>query len=311
MFGQKTLRQFIAVAEELNFRRAAQRLHMTQPPLTQSIQRLEAQIGLQLFDRSQSRVSLTPAGAALLDEARLLLSQTDKAIETARRAESGLTSLLRVSFVPSVGQHLLPDIVLAFRRDNPAAHLELTAQTTSQQLEALRRGAIDLAIVVSPADRLASDGISYERLTRAGVCAAVPAGHPLAHRRRLQLAELANQPFVLMPAAHSPAFMGSIYAACSQAGFMPRVVQEASPIQAVLAMVACGVGVSLVPDAVRGEGRDTLRFIPLTRRPRLDYELSAAWLPGTETPVLKQFVALAKALGRLAGRGVRGEGEAG
>jgi DNA-binding transcriptional LysR family regulator len=151
MFGQKSLRQFIAVAEELNFRRAAQRLHMTQPPLTQGIQRLEAQLGLQLFDRSQPRVRLTAAGAALLDEARVLLSQTEKAIETARRAERGLTSLLRVSFVPSVGQHLLPDIVLAFRRDHPAAHLELTAQTSSQQLEGLRRGTVDVAIIVSPA----------------------------------------------------------------------------------------------------------------------------------------------------------------
>lgn len=298
MFGQKSLRQFIAVAEELNFRRAAQRLHMTQPPLTQGIQRLEAQLGLQLFDRSQPRVRLTAAGAALLDEARVLLSQTEKAIETARRAERGLTSLLRVSFVPSVGQHLLPDIVLAFRRDHPAAHLELTAQTSSQQLEGLRRGTVDVAIIVSPAERLATDGLGYELLTRAGVCAALPAAHPLARRRRLRLEELAHEPFVLMPAAHSPAFMGSIYSACSKAGFMPRVVQEASPIQAVLAMVACGVGVSLVPDAARLDGRDAVRFVSLVHRPRLDYELSAVWLRGTETPILRQFVALARTRAR-------------
>jgi DNA-binding transcriptional LysR family regulator len=193
-----------------------------------------------------------------------------------------------------VGLHLLPGIVQSFRHRYPEVHLELAAQTSSQQLDALRRGQADLGIVVSPSDRSAHDEFEFELLFRAGICAALPAGHRLAKRRRMALSELANEGFVMLSAVQSPAFMGSIYAACSRAGFLPRVVQEASPIQAVLAMVACGVGVSLVPDAVRATGHETVAFVGLSDRPRLDYHLSAVWLRERETPLLRAFVRAAK-----------------
>lgn len=296
MFGQRSLQQFVAVAEELNFRRAAQRLHMTQPPLTQGIQRLEAQLGVRLFDRSRARVALTPAGAALLDGARRLLAQTDSVIETARRAEQGVTGLLRVAFVPSVGLHLLPDVVRSFRERHPGVHLELAAQTSGQQFDALRRGTCDVGIVVSPADLAAHEEFDFELLCRAEMCVAVPAGHRLARRRRVALRDLAHEPFVMLSAVQGPAFLGTVYAACSKAGFMPRVVQEASPIQAVLAMVACGVGVSLVPDAVRAAGHQTVSFLSLSDRPRLDYALSAVWLRERESVLLRRFVAAARGM---------------
>jgi DNA-binding transcriptional LysR family regulator len=301
MFGQKSLRQFIAVAEELNFRRAARRLHITQPPLTQGIQRLEAQLGVPLFERSRSRVSLTPAGAVLLDDARRLLAQTERALESARRAQQGVTGLLRVAFVPSVGLHFLPEIVRSFRERHPEVHLELAAQTSSQQLEGLRRGAFDVGIVVSPSERSPDDAFEFDLLFRADMCTAVPAGHRLARRRRMALAQLANEPFVMLSALQSPAFMGAIYSACSRAGFVPRVVQEASPIQAVLAMVACGVGVSLVPDAVRAAGHEAVAFVSLTDRPKLDYGLSAVWLRERESPLLRSFVEAAKGRARSGG----------
>jgi len=236
MFGQKSLRQFIAVAEELNFRRAARRLHITQPPLTQGIQRLEAQLGATLFERSRSHVALTPAGAVLLEDARRILAQTERAIESARRAQQGVTGLLRVAFVPSVGLHFLPEIVHSFRDRHPEVHLELAAQTSGDQLEGLRRGSFDVGIVVSPARRSSDDEFEFELLFRADICAAVPGGHRLARRRRMALAGLADEPFVMLSSAQSPAYMGAIYSACSRAGFAPRVVQEASPIQAVLAL---------------------------------------------------------------------------
>lgn len=294
MFGQKSLRQFIAVAEELNFRRAARRLHITQPPLTQGIQRLEAQLGATLFERSRSHVALTPAGAVLLEDARRILAQTERAIDSARRAQQGVTGLLRVAFVPSVGLHFLPEIVHSFRDRHPEVHLELAAQTSGDQLEGLRRGSVDVGIVVSPARRSSDDEFEFELLFRADICAAVPGGHRLARRRRMALAGLADEPFVMLSSAQSPAYMGAIYSACSRAGFAPRVVQEASPIQAVLAMVACGVGVSLVPDAVRASGHEAAAFVSLTDRPRLDYGLSAVWLRERDSPLVRNFVAAAR-----------------
>ena len=301
MFGQKALRQYVVLAEELNFRRAAERLHMTQPPLTQSLQRLEAAIGLRLMDRSRSGVRLTAAGAALLEQARLLLAQTEKAIDAARRAEDGFTASLRVSFVPSVGLHMLPAITQDFRKRLPGAHLELTAQTSSQQLEGLRRGVTDVGIVVAGADQTASSDLSLRMLTTAGICAALPAGHRLAQRRRLRLSDLAGESFVLLSASQSPAFMGSIYAACSRAGFFPRVVQEASPIQNVLAMVACGVGISLVPDAASRTGHDAVQFVRLWGPSQPSYELSAVWLKAKESPTLLAFVDIAQARSQASG----------
>jgi len=293
MFGRKSLRQFIAVAEELNFRRAAARLHMTQPPLTQAIRRLEEQLGAPLFERSRSGVQLTPAGAALLEGARRLLAQTEGVLEAALRAQQGVTGHLRVSFVPSAGLDLLPRIVQAFRAGHPDVHLELDAQTSAQQFEGLRRGLFDLGVVVSTPGHAGSAEFRVEPLLRAGVCAALPAGHALARRRSLRLATLAAEPFVMLSAAQSPAFTGAVQAACHRAGFVPRVVQEASPIQAVLAMVACGVGVSLVPDAVRSAGNEAVALVALADRPRLEYGLSAVWRGDRESPVLRAFVATA------------------
>jgi DNA-binding transcriptional LysR family regulator len=281
------LRYFVAVAEELHFRRAAERLHVSQPPLSQQIRALERELGVELFSRNRRRVELTAPGRALLGRAREILAAVDDAVETTRRVARGEAGELAVGFVGSAMYGALPDVLREFRAMRPGVALRLRELPTGAALDALAEGRIDVG-VVRPAQ--VDAGIALDVVAREAVVVALPEAHRLAGRRRLALRDLAGEDFVLLARREAP----GLRAAIDALGAEPHEVQEVAEVRTVLGLVAAGVGVSLVPEAVAGAERAGVRFLPLAgRAPTVD--LALAWREDDGSPALAAFRELAHA----------------
>jgi DNA-binding transcriptional LysR family regulator len=292
MFEFRLLRQFVVVAEELNFRRAATRLHMSQPPLSVAIRNLETQVGTSLFDRSKHHVRLTPAGQILYRDTLRLIQQAQQAVESARRTGLGLEGSLRLSFVPSAALDLLPLIFKRFQRDYPTVQLRLTADNTRRQLQALRNGETDLALVVGPVHE--TRDLTLIDLKAQKFALAVPSGHPLAARERVHLRELAAENFIAFPSSEGVGFATAFLEACQSAGFQPRVVQEASQMQAIVTLVACGLGIALVPESMRRLRMEDVAFLDLANaRRKIGYPLVFARPAQNDNPVIDAFLSIA------------------
>lgn len=261
MVDLRQLRQFIAVAEELHFRRAAARLHMSQPPLTASVRRLEEEIGAELLERGNRVVRLTPAGKTLLDHARLAVAQADHAVAAARDAAAGRVGALRLTYVGSAMYGRLAGVVRAFRRAYPAVRLELREATTAAQVTALHEETSDLAVLLPP---LPDDtGLHMTAFDEDRFAIALPAAHPLSTRSEIALSDLAGEPFVMWPAAEGRGFYHRVVQLCAGAGFVPEVVQEAHQMHGVLALVAVETGVSVVPASMAGYRGGEIVYRPL------------------------------------------------
>lgn len=242
------LRYFIAVAEELNFTRAAERLHMAQPPLSQQIQHLEAELGFQLFRRTKRTVVLTEAGQVFFEEAQKILLQVDRAIQLAQQTSRGELGQLTVGFVSSAAYNVVPAILQQFRTLHPAVKLELREMTTNEQLERLRFGQIDIGFVRPPIEE---DGINSEIVFREPLIVALPETHPKADRAVVELRELAAEPFILFPRSQAPGLYDAIVSLCLEAGFSPIAGQEAIQMQTIISLVAAEMGVAIVPASMQ------------------------------------------------------------
>jgi DNA-binding transcriptional LysR family regulator len=294
----RQMRQFVAIAEELNFRRAAQRLHISQPPLTAAVQRLEEELGVALLVRDRRHVSLTPAGAAFLLEARRLLAGAQFAVEITQRAAAGLVGSLRISFFPSAALGILPPLLAAFRKGYPDVRLVLNAEPGARQARELLGGTLDVALVVPPlAD---SQGVKLQLHGEEDILLAVPAQHVLAAQRAVPLKTLAGEPFVSFRSREAPAFEGVVVAACQQAGFLPRVVQTASNMMAVLACVSAGAGIAFVPKSVSAIRVPHVHFLQVRQgRSAVRYPFALAYDPANDNPVLPPFLSAAARVARL------------
>ncbi len=300
MLEFRLLRQFVVVAEELNFRRAAARLHMSQPPLSVAMQKLESEVGTALLDRSKHHVRLTPAGHAFYKDGVRLLQQVQRAQERARRTGEGLEGSLGLSFVPSAALDVLPAIFKRFQHDYPTVQLKLTAETTARQLDDLHNGHVDLALVVGPV--YDARGLRLLDLQSQQFVLAVPAGHPLAARRRVRMKELAAEPFVSFPATEGAGFAAALLGACQAAGFLPKVVQEASQMQAILTLVAGGLGIALVPASMRRLRMEDVSFVDIADPGTPPtYRLVFAYAADNDNPVVPAFVASARRTLKAAG----------
>ena len=259
------LRYAVALADELHFARAAARLHIAQPPLSQQIKALENELGVRLFDRTSRRVGLTDAGAAFIAEARRTLASAEQAIEAARRAARAETGRLAVGYVSSVSYELLPAVLRAFRRRAPDVLLVLEEMNSSEQSRGVLAGTLDLGFVrrPPPTDRRLADTV----VRREPIVVAVPRDHALAAARAIRLRELALESFVIFPARPRPSWADVVLDLCRGAGFEPRVVQEAVEMVSALSLVAAGIGIALVPGAVRAVRRPGVVFRPLTPAP--------------------------------------------
>lgn len=258
----RAMEQFIAVAEELHFHRAAARLNMSQPPLTSAIRKLEETIGVTLIERGNRVLGLTPVGDAFLDEARELLRQAEQAITATVDVAAGKTGVLRLGYVGSSLYGRLPDVIRRFRTSHPNVRLELRETTTAAQVAALRDGSLDIGILISPlmnAEDIKQTPFDHDRL-----CMAIPKDHPLNKKSDLTLTDLADEPFILWPMVEGRGFHLQVIRLCANAGFVPMVTQEAHGMHAVLSLVSVGAGVSVVPQSMSGFRSDQISYHPLS-----------------------------------------------
>lgn len=288
-------RQFVAVAEELHFGRAALRLHMTQPPLTQAIASLEQQLGLRLFDRTKRSVQLTEAGAALLPEARDLLDRARALPAQARAVAGGSAGRLRLAFVSTVGFTLLPPWVRAFRALYPDVQLDLLEATGDVQLQALERGDIDAGFLLhSPG--FAPPGLEHLRIAREPLVLALPEQHPLASARTLALGKVLAAPLVVFPRRILPSLHDAIFGLYHSAGRTPQVAQEAIQMQTIVNLVSAGLGLAWVPDSVRQFQRPGVvyRAVAGAGRKVPFCETSLVWGSKNASATLQRFIEFAR-----------------
>jgi DNA-binding transcriptional LysR family regulator len=292
------IRSFLAVAEELHFGRAAARLHISQPPLSQQIRRLEDEIGARLFRRTNRRVQLTPAGRAFLADARQTIASAERAVGAAQRAERGELGELVIGYVTSATYGPLPDIIRMFRKRLPEVELKLRNLRSVHQSQALLDRRIDIGLVRPHAG---DSRIVYEALWREPVVVALPGDHPLADRTAVDIGDLANDMFLMAPAEDTAAFHDEVFALCRRAGFTPRVDDGVPDIQAALALVAAGLGINPVPAAVQRFRHRGVVYRPL--RPRsLKIELGLAWRRDDDSALVQQFRRVAREMARRAER---------
>ncbi|KUZ74419.1 LysR family transcriptional regulator [Burkholderia ubonensis] len=245
----RQLRYFIAVAEEMNITRAAERLHMTQPPLSRQLQAIEDEIGLPLFERGARPLKLTEAGRVFYAQAKRLVDQADELGPLTRRLAQ-MSERIVIGFVPSTLYGALPDVIRAFREARPDVELSLIEMFTLEQLGALKGGRIDVGFGRL---RFDDDQLVREALIEEKLIAALPAGHPLADPDRpLALADVANETLIVYPSTPRPSFADQQLSALRDGGLAPAGVHEVRELQTALGLVAAEVGVSLVPESVEG-----------------------------------------------------------
>jgi len=280
------LRYFVAVAEELHFGRAARRLHIAQPPLSQQIRRLEHDLGVSLLHRTSRRVELTDAGRAFLAEARLTLAQAQRAMQVASLAAAGAVGQLIIGHMGSAELNVFPRLLPAFRKRYPAVELAFQLLGATEQFEALHDGEIHVGFLRLPAN---DRSLTVRPIVREPLVAVLPDHHPLARRRSLALRALRGERFVLFPRPHAPGYYDALVAICRQAGLEPTIVRETSRLHTALSLVATGRGVSLMPKCV-GRLRRPGVVCRALRPPVPDTEMGIAYKPANPSRLLRAFV---------------------
>lgn len=283
---------FVAVADELSFTRAAERLHMAQPPLSQQIALLEKELGATLFDRSRRAVRLTAAGAALLPEARRLLADLDDTARLVRRVAQGSVGRLAVGFVPSAINGALSDLLRAFRSGHPDVELALRERAPDALLRAVHDRSLDLAVLYLPVDE---PDLAHRWLASEELLLALPDHHPAAAAPRVALADVADEPFVLPEQHDVPGLHAAVHAAFADAGVTPHIAQRGVWLmQTVLGLVAAGIGLAVVPASVATLNRTgvVLRHLDGAGH-RVD--LAAVWRPDNSSAPLAGMLASVRA----------------
>ena len=286
------LRYFVAVAEEGHITRAAERLGIQQPPLSQQIQALERELETQLFRRKPRGVELTPAGQALLDEARAILARTDEAVAAVKRTARGEAGRIGIGFTSSASFHpFLPRAIRAFRETHPLVALALEESGTTELVDALRTQSLDVAFVRSPVGE--SDDLFIRPLLEEAMVAALPSGHPLSTGRDpLPLAALASETFILYRRPVGPGLHDAIIAACDRAGFSPTIGQEAPRMLSTLSLVAAGLGVTVVPASMSRLEAEGVAYRPLDASAPLTAPLNLAYRRDEISAAVRRFVGL-------------------
>lgn len=281
MIGSTQLRCFVAVATELHFGRAAQLLHMTQPPLSRQIQLLEQHLGVLLIERTSRSVLLTPAGVAFLVEARKLMEQNERAIQIARRAANVLSGSVTIGFMGSATYEFIPRLAELVQKELPNIAVAFREMTTRDQLEALSFGRIDLG-VIRPVSR--QENIESACIGRGDLAVAVARSHPLASRRQIvTLKQLDDVPFIMYSKV-GWYFHDLLVAMFERANVKPRHMQFMDQTHAILSLVSAGMGVAVVPEDARNACFENVIFKPL--QSQTQYELHAIWRAGDNDPAI-------------------------
>ncbi len=289
MITSRLLTQFIVLAEELHFGKAAKRLHMSQPPLSQAINRLEQLLNVELLTRTNRSVSLTDAGKTFLEEAQFLLMRQAQAISNTRHAATGIAGTISIGFVGSVSYGLLPEMLTKFHTLVPDVIFDLKEYTSIEQIHELQAKRIDVGIIRTPifdAGDLTLKVIKKERMI-----AVLPITHPLAQRKSIRLATLSNEKFMMFP----PNKVFSLYTktlfACQAAGFSPRVSLESWQMPTMVSLVAAGVGIALLPEQIKNIPHPGVKYCSLTdQMDHLELDIALAWRSENTSRLVKRFV---------------------
>lgn len=285
----RLLRYFVTVAEERHFARAAERLHMAQPPLSQQIQKLERQLGTELIDRSRRPIGLTDAGTALFEEAKLALVHAERAFAAARRAAAGQLGHLHIGAMLSAVDGVLPYVMRAHRRAYPDVRLELSEVRGMEQVENLIAHRIDVGFLRGPVDE---PSLTVQTLLDDPLAAVVYEGHALAGQERIDPALLSHEPMILLARAAAYTTYSDVIELFRTHGIEPPIVDEVTKIQTILALVAAGSGIALLPTSFINLNRSGVRFIPL--QGRLPHRpLSLAWRTANHAPSVRGFIEVA------------------
>jgi DNA-binding transcriptional LysR family regulator len=282
----RQLRYFVAVAEEGHFGRAAQRLHMSQPPLSMQIKGLEAELGVELLHRSTRQVRLTDAGRAFLERSRAILGAVKEARDAARGAEDGTQGQLHVGFISSATLSLLPPSIRLFRERFGGVELELKELTSAQQVDALYADEIEVGLVRLP---MRAPGIRFEPVLEERLVVAMPSGHALEKRELVSLEEIADLPLIFFTRQLIPGFHAQIVELFQRVGVFPRVAQHAVHLQTIVGLVASGIGIAILPSSAERISREGVEYRGLDV-PDATSWTGLAWIEGSESALVKNFV---------------------
>jgi DNA-binding transcriptional LysR family regulator len=259
----KRMRYFVAVAEELNFRRAAERLHMSQPPLSQQIAALEIELRTKLFERNRQRIYLTPAGRLLLDRAHHILAEVEKTRAALLATAAGTGGEIRIGMTASAAlMSFLHRAIEGFRRDHPSVRLTLSELPSLAQLEALHKRTLDLGIIRKPPLRQGK-GVKLDLLHEDRLVVIVHRSNPLAASKKVRISQLRGQPFITYPRHAGISLFQTIYSMVTAADFYPEIVYEARDSATIAGLVASGLGIAIVPSALRCIQIKDIRFIEI------------------------------------------------
>jgi DNA-binding transcriptional LysR family regulator len=291
------LRYFVAVAEELHFTRAAERLGIKQPPLSLQIRQLEQEIGTPLFHRLTRGVELTEAGTLLLDDAHRILDQVERTKTSVQTRARGETGRIHVGFAGATYfQPLVPDIIRSYRKTYPGVVLSPEQSNTPHLIAGLLSGAIDVAFVRPPLSD--GEGLAVQPLVEEHMRIVLPAAHPRADSRSMPLSALAQETLILFPRRIGPGLHDSIIASCQRAGFSPALGQDAPQISSIVHLVAAGFGVSIVPQSIEQIHAEGVAYLRIDGdEPRAPIGL--AYRKEEHSMAVRNFVALARRIAHL------------
>ena len=286
----RQLRYFVAVADARSFSRAAERLHVSQPPLSRQIANLERELGARLLERTNRSVSLTASGRVFLEHARDVLKGVESAVSSTRQVAEGAVGSLTLGFGGSAAYAFMPAILREFRARYPGVTVTLDQLSLIEQMPALKERRIDLGFVLLPCD---DPSLGFEAMVRDRLVVAVPADHPLARRSAVQLRELKSCDFVGFSRAGRFGYHAHTLEICRQADFVPRIVRESAPMVSVIGLVASGVGIALVPSMARRLQIADVRYVRLKDR-HAHMDFAFAWNKERFSPALKSFLSVAR-----------------
>ncbi|VEP17604.1 LysR family transcriptional regulator [Hyella patelloides LEGE 07179] len=289
-FELRHLRYFLTVAEELHFRRAAERLHIAQPSLSRQIQQLEAAIGTQLFYRTNRKVILTEAGKVFYTEVKAMFQRLDNAVELAQRAASGEWGELKLTFTAPAMSTVLPSILRTYKNKFPKVKVTLSELPTSAQVEALATGETDCGFFHPT---VAIPDIVIKKIFQESLGIVVPKSHPLANKKKIKLLDFSSDSFILFPRTYNTHLYDRIIAVCQQVGFSPNIVEEISPRNNAISLVAAEMGITFLSQSLHSLCNEDVVYKSLTGlAPQL--KLFYGWREQNTSACLSQFLEVVK-----------------
>ena len=283
----RRIKYFIMVAEQQHFGRAAKLLHISQPPLSQQIRMLEKDLGMELFTRTTRRVDLTDAGRALLQSCKKAVEDLEQAVAYAQLVHRGEGGVLRLGFVSTAAVKLLPEALRQFRHRYPKAQIECFHLTSEQQADALENGTIDAGFLRT----LPKGNFEWKVIQRERLFVALASGHPLSRIRKIQISALSSEPFVMWDKRQTAGMASTVVGLCRKHGFDPLVALEVTNPQALISLVANGLGVAIVPESALHTKHENVVFKPLQVSAAYS-ELSLAWRKDNRREFLQRFVSV-------------------